>query len=190
MQRREHAVSHPIDALSLLSHEQWEELGRRLRMPPGEVRDNYHEALKRHLDNPVPATLHKVDTPLKDPFALEGVEGVEGAEGGETQSFDLTIIPEVLQVRLDLGLTGGEDWKVSISLTALIFGHDVGGAHLQLSATNSYIEIHPGMLVAKADLKIGVYGEQLCFGIDGQACYWAFGWHCTPINAHNLFCLR
>ncbi|WP_141921617.1 hypothetical protein [Haloactinospora alba] len=83
-----------------------------------------------------------------------------------------------------------EPWRAVVDANAKVFGHKVGNSHFQLSRMSSYIEIHPGAFLTKADLKIGVYGERLCFGIDGQACYWAWTWHCTPIHAHGLFCVN
>lgn len=182
------AVTHPLDYFGLLPHEDWEELGRRLDVPALQAKNDYVEALKEHLANPVPATLREIDPPASSGGAAWGPSG---SEGEFSRSFDLTIIPGVLQVRLDVHATTGADWNAGIKATALIFGTNVGESQIQLSATNSYVEIHPAMLVAKADLKIGLYGDRLCFGIEGQACYWApFSWHCTPIHAQNLFCLR
>jgi len=100
------------------------------------------------------------------------------------------VVPGVLSLRIDVSITGGDDWRGTLKVTAKVFGYDVGSSQAEISRTNSYIEIHPSVLLAKADLKIGLYGERLCFGVEGQACYWGFGWHCTPVNAPALFCLK
>lgn len=174
-------MTHPLDHFSLLSDEQWEELGRLLDTSADQVKNDYINALKVHMANPVPATLRKVDPP----------QAYASASTDEfTHSFDLTIVPGVLQLRLDVHASTGENWSAGIKVTALVFGKNVGESQVELSALNSYIDIHPSILLAKADLKIGLFGDRLCFSVEGQACYWAFGWHCTPIDARDLFCLR
>lgn len=172
--------THPLDHFSLLPDEDWEKLGRLLDTPAEQVKSDYINALKEHMANPVPATLREVEAPQESSASGDGF----------TKTFDLTIVPGVLQVSLEVTATTGADWSAGIKVTALIFGKNVGESQLQLSAVNSYVEIHPAALVAKADLKIGLYGERLGFGIEGQACYWAWTWHCTPINARDLFYLR
>lgn len=178
-------MAHPLDHFSLLPEEDWAKLGHLLGVPAEQVKNDYINALKEHMVNPVPATLKEIES-----SSAYASESGSGAEGEFTKSFDLTIVPGVLQLRLDVSASTGENWSAGIKVTALVFGKNVGEAQIQLSALNSYVEIHPAILVAKADLKLGLYGDRLCFGVEGQACYWLFGWHCTPINAQNLFCLR
>lgn len=45
---------------------------------------------------------------------------------------------------------------------------------MAISRYNSYIKIHPGALLVKTGLKIGLFGAELCFRISGEACCWAF----------------
>ncbi|MER5780149.1 hypothetical protein ABT104_00245 [Streptomyces mobaraensis] len=50
-------------------------------------------------------------------------------------------------------------------------------------------KIHPAISVAGADLTLGFYGPNLCFGVSGDVWYWALKKHKKSIDAPNLFCL-
>jgi hypothetical protein len=171
----------PLDEIGFIPEEDWEYIARRTGRSVEQAKRDYRDGLRSHLRNPRPVTIEEVP-----PEAASLVEAAHEIN----KSFDITVVPAVLSLRIDVSISGGEDWHGTLKVTAKVFGHGVGSAHAQLSRTNSYIEIHPGVLLAKADLKIGLYGERLCFGVEGRACYWGFGWHCTPINAQGLFCLR
>ncbi|WP_026122198.1 hypothetical protein [Nocardiopsis halotolerans] len=168
----------PADQMGFLPDEHWEVLARELEANPDRLKNQYREAVAAHLRNPRPVELKEQEGAAAPPHF------------DFSKTFEATIVPGVLSLRVVVSASTGENWSAHVRVSAVVFGKEMGDAEVNLSAVSSYIEIHPSVLLAKADLKIGFYGERLCFGVEGRACYWALGWHCTPVNAQNLFCLR
>lgn len=120
---------------------------------------------------------------------MPGVKEISPSPGS-SKSFDVTAVPGVLSLTVDVDFTTGDDWKASLKITPKVFGIDMGASAAELSSTNSSITMHPSVATAKADITLGFYGPDLCFGIKGNACYWAISWHCQDFDASDLFCLR
>ncbi|MFD6097570.1 hypothetical protein ACFVWN_06490 [Nocardiopsis flavescens] len=143
------------------------------------LKTDYREGLKKHLADP-----------QRPEFKQTSPAGqAQEAGDGYTRTFEADIIPGVLKIVVSAEIETGENWSVRLLVTATVFDKNVGQSDLRLSRYASWVEIHPGGLVAKADLKIGIYGQHLCLTIEGQVCYWAFGWHCTQVDGRNLVCL-
>jgi hypothetical protein len=168
------------NALFSPSHpEQWAYLAKQMKMEVNDLRGQYYDAVAHHLNDPKPITVGPAQG-----------RGEGGYAGGPSDSIDITIIPGVVAIKVGYSAELGNDWKVSVTVTPTIFGHGVGGSSFELSRTHATIDLHPNAYVAKADLTIGFFGERLCFGVNGQACYLGFGWQCQSFHANDLFCLQ
>ncbi|WP_150251447.1 hypothetical protein [Nocardiopsis deserti] len=171
----------PAEEMGFLSEEEWGKLARALEANPERLKAQYAEAVAAHLRDPQPVV-------LKEQRNAPAPSNAHAFDFSKT--FEATIVPGVLTLRVVVSASTGENWSAHVKVSAVVFGTELGSAEANLSAVNSYVEIHPSVLLAKADLRIGFSGERLCFFVQGQACYWALSWHCTSVDAHNLFCLR
>lgn len=170
---------------NILPAEDWDALGRATGQSGEEAKRRYIQALREHYAAPRPIRVRKV--PNEEAFS----EAVSGPGLSIHESYDATVVPGVLSLYFQVDIEGGEDWEGRVRISYKVFGHELGSSDNRISRTSSYIELHPGMLVAKADLQIGLWGENLCFSIRGQACHLSWtGWSCTPFDTSALFCLR
>lgn len=163
----------------------WATLARATGIEVGDLRKRYVDTLEQYIKSP-----KRVE--VGEATVLENLTNTfdTGADFEINKAYTITVVPGVLAVRVDVGIQPLEDWYGKVTVTATVFGKNVGTSEAQISRLQSFFEIHPGALVVKADLKIGLYGEKLCFGIEGTACYWGFGWKCQDFNKQNLFCLK
>lgn len=167
------------ELLSLPDVGDWDILAAALKTPVQDLKNMYANAIDEYIKKP---SRIRIDE-LPEPHKITGKFDIN-------KSYTITVVPATLVVRVDVGITTQEDWSGTVRITPIIFGKELGASEIQISRTQSFFQIHPSALLVKADLKIGIYGDNLCFGIEGQACYWGFGWKCQDFNKQNLFCIK
>ncbi|WP_017625368.1 hypothetical protein [Nocardiopsis chromatogenes] len=185
-----------IEEMGLLSDKEWDLLTKEINLfaEEGKEKDSsyfkgeYRKAVREHLARPVPVEFTPQDSmPQGQGEVQTGWQSELYGDPTLNKTFDADIVPGVLKLQIVATGQSGPDWRLTVSVAALAFGFQVGGAGFQLSPVSSYIEIHPSTPLAKADLKFSVSGPKMSFGVTGQACYLGLGWQCTPINSPALF---
>lgn len=170
--------------LCLPDDSDWQVLAEALQM--SDIKNQYAKELDKFIKKPTRLELAEITYhPITSMF-----DGEKTRSGDINKSYSITVIPRVLAVRVDVGVRMAANWYGKVVVTPTIFGKALGSSEAQISRAQSFFEIHPGALLVKADLKIGIYGDKMCFGIEGRACYWAFGWKCQSFDKQGLFCLK
>ncbi len=170
--------------LCLPDDSDWNVLEDALQMP--DIKDKYAKELDKFIKKPTRIELFEI----KSRPITSTLDGEKARSDDINKSYSITVVPGVLAVRVDVGIRMAANWYGKVVVTPTIFGKGVGSSEAQVSRAQSFIEIHPSALLVKADLKIGIYGDKMCFGIEGRACYWAFGWKCQSFDKQGLFCLK
>lgn len=85
--------------------------------------------------------------------------------------------------------SSSSDWSATVHLCLDVAGSSVWCTDYTLSPQNVSVCFNPDLAAVKAKLCIGIVGANHCFNVNGNACYWAFGWHCEDFN-ETLFCFN
>lgn len=153
----------------------WQELAESADIGADDLRQRYEAALEAHH----PGGLHTIE-----------VERGEPVKEGDCirRDFDVSLFKIVgLKGYVEFCGSSGSDWTAKFRICLTAAGSEVWCTEYTLSPTNTSICYHPDLTAVKATLCIGVVGTNHCFNIRGEACYWAFGWHCAKFD-ENLFC--
>ena len=105
------------------------------------------------------------------------------------RDFEISLF-KVLGIRGYVQLCGTpENWQARLHICLVLRGDEVWCQDFVLSNLNPHICIEVNLVAVKAKLCFGLRGSQSCFYISGEACYWAFGWHCASFD-ETIVCLN
>ena len=161
-------------AIESVDQSHWDHLARLTGKPVEDIQAKYSEFV-----DSMPRVLSQV--------AVASSETVRTADDCEEKNFDISLL-DVIGIRLGVKFCGeGNDWSAQVKLCLLAFGDELSCYEFTLSPQDTRICLKPNFGIAKFEICVGVRGPDVCLFIEGQACVWAFGWHCADFD-QTLFC--
>jgi len=157
-----------------VSDQDWARAAKLANITPQQLKTRYEAAVAQH-----PLNLRKVT-----------VTRGEAVKSGDAirKDFDISLFDIVgLKGYVEFQGSSSSDWTAAFHICLELAGVSVWCTDETLSPTNAQICYHPDAGGAKADLCLAIQGTNHCFNVSGDACYWAFGWHCGDFN-ETLFC--
>jgi hypothetical protein len=163
-------------AVANVSDADWQHLAKIANKDADTLKNNYMKAIEDH-----PKNANSIQVSTTD--AIEEGSCVR-------RKFDVSLF-KVVGVSGEVKFCGssGSDWEAHVHICLNVAGDSVWCTNYKLSPHDAHVCFHPHLVVAKAQLCIGIKGQRSCFNISGNACYWGFGWHCADFD-ENLFCFR
>ncbi|WP_152644817.1 hypothetical protein [Kitasatospora griseola] len=123
---------------------------------------------------------------LPSPQALPNGDLVVGPY--EVQVPDIPAVTIVVEGTYHSG--GPNDWYLKGTAKLKVAGKTVWTTEYHFSALQRYASFHPDVLLAKADVTVGVFGSNNCLRIFGQGCYRytpMSSWTCSEFD-ETLLC--
>ena len=155
---------------------EWSKLATLAKTTPEELQQRYQAFVEEH-----PLHLRKKEVKLGKPEKTSN-ECIR-------QNFDITLF-DILGIRGYVEICGTpEDWSLKLHICIVLLGAEVWCQDFVLSTSNPHLCVEVNLFTVKAKLCFGVRGSRACFYISGEACYWAFGWHCASFD-ETIVCLK
>jgi len=157
-----------------ITADDWARLARLAETTPEQLQSQYEAALENH-----PYILRKIEVRTGDAVQSGDCIG---------RDFDISVF-DVLGItgNVEFCATSSDDWSAKLHVCLELAGSSVWCTDYTLSPTNTSICYHPDLTAVKADFCIGIVGQNHCFNVNGDACYWALSWHCANFN-ETPFC--
>ncbi|MGH1334531.1 MAG: hypothetical protein ACRBFS_00270 [Aureispira sp.] len=108
----------------------------------------------------------------------------------ETQDFELSLF-KIIGVKGSLTLCGsGSSWSAELKICLVVAGSSVWCTSYRFDPHNLSVCFSPSVGIAKAKLcfNLDIETNKVCLRLNGNACVWAFGWHCGSFDT-SLFCI-
>lgn len=164
----------PRTLMQGIPEEQWAIVARQADTTPEQLQSQYEAVIENH-----PHILRRIE-----------VKAGDAVQSGDciSRDFDISLF-DALGIRGNVEFCGtsSDDWSAKLHVCLVLFGGDVWCTDYTLSPTNASICFNPDLAAVKAQLCIGIVGQNHCFNIHGNGCYWAFGWNCADFN-ETPFC--
>lgn len=170
--------------------ESWAKLAQLAGTTPEEFKTRYESMLTDgpHLE-PVGVNVGEA-VPATNGALQSGAAGLEASNDCLERTFDVSLFKVVgVSGKITLCGLGTSDWMAQLHLSLDVAGSSVWSTDYTLSARNSSVCFSPDLFVVKGRLCVGLVGSNLCFNINGNICYWGFGWQCADFN-QTLFCFK
>jgi hypothetical protein len=157
-----------------ITADEWAKLAKLAETTPEQLQSQYEAILENH-----PQILRKIEVTRGD--AVQSGNCIK-------REFNISLFDILgLVGNVEFCYTSSDDWSAAFHICLEVAGSSVWCTDYTLSPTNTSICYHPNLTAVKADFCVGIIGTNHCFNINGDACYWAFGWHCANFN-ETLFC--
>lgn len=154
--------------------EKWERLAELTEKPASELQSKYADFVDS-LPRPLPKT------------QVTSTKAKKTTDDCTEKNFDISLL-DVIGIRLGVKFCGdSSDWSADVKLCLLAFGDELSCYNLHLDSQNAEICLSPNFGIAKFQICVGLRGSNVCLYVKGEACFWAFGWHCADFN-EQLFC--
>lgn len=183
--RGPHLETNPDDALAEVSRTDWEllaQLANRYRGPddPETTADafksSYVDAIREYQKNPV-----RAETP--------STAAVSPLDTGcfKVSPFDIPVIDSVT-ITVEGVYCPGTAWVAEIFGSLKVAGSTVWKDTVELTPGHYSIRYQPDLKAAKADFTVGIFGNDHCLRIFGNACYWWGHWNCSKDFDTTVHC--
>jgi hypothetical protein len=141
---------------------------------PEQLQSRYEAHLENH-----PQMLRKIEVTAGD--AVQSGDCI-------SRKFDVSLF-DALGIAGDIEFCGtsSDDWSAKLHICLVLLGDEYWCTDYTLSPTDATVCYHPNLAAVKADFCVGIVGQNHCFNLNGQGCYWAFGWNCKGFN-ETPFC--
>ncbi len=161
-----------------ISDEDWAGLARLANTTPEEIRTRYEALLDKQLNG-----RQKVSVTLGEPLM--------SGESEECISRNISINLGLSAINGTIRFCGTSiiNWSATVHLCIDLAGSPIWCTDFILTPFNSKICFHPDLFVLKSSFCVSIEGSKLCLVISGEACYWAFGWHCENFS-ETLTCFN
>jgi len=147
----------------------WARIAKLANTTPDQIRSAYESALTGHPENLRVKSFTR-GNPIKSGDSIR-------------VNFDIGLYKTLsLDGYVEFSGTSSTDWSAAFHVCLELAGNSVWCTDETLTPSNAQICYHPDLAAVKADLCFAIQGSNLCFNVSGDACYWAFGWHCGNFN--------
>lgn len=124
-------------------------------------------------------------------IATPVLSGIQADGDCERQDFELTLF-EIIGVKGSLTLcgSGSSNWSAELKVCLVVAGSSVWCTTYRFDPHNLSVCFNPSVGIAKAKLcfSLTIETNKVCLNLSGDACVWAFGWHCGSFDV-SLFCI-
>jgi hypothetical protein len=157
-----------------ITADDWTIVARQAQTTPEQLQSQYEAALQNH-----PQMLRKIEVSAGD--AVQSGDCI-------SRDFDVSLFDVFgIHGNIEFCGTGSNDWSAKLHICLELFGGDVWCTDYTLSPTNASVCYSPDLTAVRAHFCVGIVGQNHCFNLNGNACYWAWTWHCADFN-ETPFC--
>lgn len=123
--------------------------------------------------------------------AIPTLSSIQANGNCESQDFEISLF-SIVGVKGSLTLCGSDssDWSAELKLCLIVAGSSVWCTSYKFDPHNLGVCFSPSVGLAKAKLcfSLNIETNKVCLNLNGNACAWAFGWHCGSFDT-SLFCI-
>ncbi|MBZ4323948.1 hypothetical protein [Streptomyces huiliensis] len=124
------------------------------------------------------AEAQRVEDKGEEPPAV--IERVSG-EADKWDPWEVRVIGP-LSVYGGIEFSGGSDWTVRAEVGIKLSGKVIWKEGFHLTSKMNSITWEKTFAVVSGKLTVGIYGNDKCLWVSGEACYWWGKWHCAGFN--------
>jgi hypothetical protein len=163
------------NSLAAIPDAEWSKLAELAKTTPEELQQRYRAFVEEH-----PLHLRKKTVTFGE---------IEETDDNCRQAdFDIGLF-DILAIRGHVRFCGTpENWVLRHRVNIVLFGEQVWSHEFTLTSQNPSLCLEVNLGAVKAKLCFGVRDRRSCVYISGEACYWAFGWHCANFD-ETILCL-